>query len=131
MPRIAAGVALAQAGAHAMLDLSDGLGGDAGHLAAASAVCLEIDLGLLPIHPAVPDAAMPTGLAPAHFAALGGEDYELLVALPARFSDKEAASFTREIGLALTRVGEVRQGIGAHFVLAGKPIPLRGYDHFA
>ena len=53
MPRLRAGAWLAQQGATAMLDISDGLAGDAEHLAAASGVALEIDLARLPIHPSV------------------------------------------------------------------------------
>jgi thiamine-monophosphate kinase len=130
-PRIRAGVALARAGAHAMIDLSDGLGGDAAHLAAASDVRLDIDLGLLPLGPGVTEAARADGLEAAHFAALGGEDYELLAAMPAAFAAGDAARVARETGLGLTRIGTVSPGTAAWFTLDGKAIALQGYNHFA
>ncbi len=130
-PRIASGQALARAGAHAMLDVSDGLGGDAAHLAAASGVAVEIDLALLPVAPAASVAAVREGVSPVVFAAQGGEDYELLVAMPAEFDGQAAARVMRETGVPLTRIGTARLGAGARFLLGGQPVTLSGHDHFA
>jgi len=130
-PRIVAGRWLAAHGAHAMIDLSDGLGGDAGHLAAASGVGLKLALDRLPV---APDAVAEAGrldLPAQQFAAEGGEDYELLITLPPEFGAADAMEFQRECGIALTQVGEVEQGSGVHAVLAGRPVMLSGFDHFA
>jgi thiamine-monophosphate kinase len=129
-PRLALGQALAAAGTHAMLDLSDGLGGDCRHLAAASGCALDIQLDLLPLHPDVAAAAEVERLAPAQFAALGGEDYELLAALPPEFGEENAARISGETGVPLTRIGTVHQGSGVSFHLAGMEVALRGFDHF-
>ena len=127
VPRIEAARWLADHGATAMMDLSDGLGGDAGHLAAASQVGIEIELANLPLHPAVLDAAHRRNEAPELFAANAGEDYELLVALPLEF-DREA-DFHLDTGLLLTRVGTVTDGQGVRATLGGIARSIRGFEH--
>jgi thiamine-monophosphate kinase len=131
MPRIQSGVHLALLGATAMLDISDGLGGDAGHLAAASTCELQIDLSLLPIHPDVPAAARVAGVSAAAFAGQGGEDFELLAAMPATFSSEQAAHLAQDTGVPLTRIGTVHAGSGVRFLHAGTKVRLDGFDHFA
>ena len=130
-PRLHAGRWLAQHGAHAMLDLSDGLGADAAHLAAASGVALAIDLGRVPVAAPAAVAAARAGVSPEQYAAESGEEYELLVALPEAFGADDGQAFASVVGLPLTRVGDVRAGAGIHATLDGAPIALTGYDHFA
>jgi thiamine-monophosphate kinase len=130
-PRIAAAVRLAELGAHAALDLSDGLGGDARHLAAASGVALEIELERVPVAAPAFAEAQRSGVEAPRFAAEGGEDYELLVALPRQFGERDAPELTHACGVALTIVGSVRAGAEVRFALHGREVALGGYDHFA
>lgn len=128
--RIAEGQWLANEGAHAMMDLSDGLAGDAHHLANASGVALELALDHLPVADGVAAEAERLGRPAAELAAEGGEDYELLVALPPGFGAGEAERFRASCGLPLTRVGTACEGRGVTMRLGGRAVALTGYDHF-
>jgi thiamine-monophosphate kinase len=123
-PRLAEGRALAAAGVHAMLDLSDGLALDARRLAEASGVVLEIDTGALPVTPATAEVASALGISAAELAATGGEDYELLFCAPeAARAAAEAAGAVSWIGLATAGVPGVKW--------RGEPSAARwrGFEH--
>jgi thiamine-monophosphate kinase len=130
VPRIAAGQWLAAHGAHAMIDLSDGLAGDIRHVAAASCVAITCNLNLLPLDDGVEIVAHESGERALLLAAQGGEDYELLVIMPRTFPAEDATVFQSVTGLPLTRIGEVSTGEGVHLVLDGQAVNLTGFDHF-
>jgi thiamine-monophosphate kinase len=126
-PRLAAGRALAAGGARAMIDVSDGLGADARHLAEAGGVGLRIEAATLPIAAGVAEVAAAAGREPLALAISGGEDYELLAALPAEGLDLEALGAAS--GVELTRIGEVVAGEGVEIRLpGGRTLAPSGFD---
>ena len=132
-PRVALGIAL-RGVASAMLDVSDGLSGDLGLLAAASRVRAVVELARLPRIGAL-DAMLRGDARERALEMLlgGGDDYELAFAAPAAMRSRvEAAG--RGAGVAVTRVGEVVAGEGV-VVLDEGGAPLgtlpRAFDHFA
>jgi thiamine-monophosphate kinase len=122
LPRIAAGRALS-ASATAMMDLSDGLASDIFHLAAASNCGAVIELDALPVSAAAIAFANGAGKDPALFAAEGGEDYELLVALPPELGPPI-------LNVKLTRIGRLVAGDGVQFLSGSTPVFPKGFQHF-
>jgi len=117
-PRLRAGRALAASGATAMVDLSDGLGADAGHLAEASEVGLRIEAEVIPLAPRARQLSEAEGSSP-WWLLSAGEDYELLASIPPERLEQAIDSVRDAEGIALTPIGEVLAGSGVEIRLPG------------
>ena len=105
-PPYAQGALAAQAGATSMIDVSDGLLADAGHLAADSGVAVDVRTAAL----LVPEPLLAVGAAlgadPMRFVLTGGDDHALLATFPAAAAVPEGWSVVGEV-LADGEAGEV------------------------
>lgn len=130
VPRVAEGQWLARwPELHALIDISDGLDQDAGHLAAESELGVDIDPAALPLSDALEKYATEHALDPYYFVLHGGDAYELAMAMDSEAFDALASEFGQDFDLALTAVGTFSAEFeGLH--IDGAPVASAGYDHF-
>ena len=129
-PRVTLGPALCGI-AHAMIDVSDGLVADLGHICETSGCAARVELGRLPLSASARAAvALEPGLA-ARLAA-GGDDYELLFTAPPA-ADARIAELAASCGLRISPIGRIEPGSGVRLVdSTGRQIAVEagGYRHF-
>jgi thiamine-monophosphate kinase len=129
-PRVDLGCRLAGI-AHAMIDISDGLIADLGHICETSRVAAVVELASLPLSPPARiivdgEPSVRTTLA------AGGDDYELLFTASAGLT-RAIDGLSSVLGVPITRIGRIEPGEGVRLVDAeGRTIPVgeSGYRHF-
>jgi len=132
--RVGEGQTLAQLGATAMMDLSDGLALDLSRLCSESVAGARVDLSSVPVAPELRRLAAALEVDPLELALSGGEDYELLAALAPQSVAEASDRLGERFGVPLSDIGEVTDGRGIVAVDAAggeRPLEAKGWDHFA
>ncbi len=130
-PRLEEGIVLNRNYAlHAMIDISDGLAADLGHILDESGVGAELNLSAIPVSDDARRAAERSGRPAVQHALTDGEDFELLFALDEREAQRllEKPPFRTRIG----RIGRIVQGKGLRLIGSdGREVTmdLGGYEH--
>ena len=132
LPRLRTGRAVGRQGlATAAIDLSDGLADAVRQMARASAVGAVVSAAAIPVDAAVLEVAGALGADPVDLAVLGGEDYELLFAVPPRRRRAFLAAVARAGEVSARKIGELTKGPEVLLERDGGLRPLvEGYSHF-
>jgi thiamine-monophosphate kinase len=135
-PQLSAAPVLAQAGASSMIDVSDGLAADLGHVARNSGVTIRIRTGEIPVMAGVSEVANAIGDDPVSFAISGGEDYVLALTIPQERFERADTALIEATGFELLAIGAVEPAGGGGGVVilenedGSRSDAPSGHDHF-
>lgn len=133
-PRTREGQWLSEAGGvTSMIDLSDGLATDLGHLCEESGVGARVELARIPVGASVRAVARALGRDAIHWATGGGEDYELLLTCAPGAFDRLAGGLARATGTTLTAIGEMMPAAERirYLDACGESVSVGpGFEHF-
>jgi thiamine-monophosphate kinase len=131
-PRLRIGTLLGRnRAASACMDLSDGLADAVRQVAEASGVGAMIDAAAVPVDPAAASWFASHGRDPILSAVSGGDDYELLFAVPRKTGGRLRAVQQQARGVPIVRIGEITRERDVVLVRDGGRVPLpEGYSHF-
>ncbi|NUM56005.1 MAG: thiamine-phosphate kinase [Candidatus Hydrogenedentes bacterium] len=129
-PRISEGQWLCRrTGVHAMIDVSDGLVQDLGHIASFSYLGINLMSETFPVPAVLSRYAWENQCKPDAFVLHGGEDYELAFTVAAAEANAVLDAFHHEFRVETTTIGVVTdKWLGVR--IDGEPIEAAGYDHF-
>jgi len=131
-PQVGLGLVLGQSGlVHALQDISDGLATDLAHICAESGVGAVVEAEAIPVSPLLMEAAGVCGHSPLAWALSGGEDYQLLLTVPADKARDLSELLREKTGRELFSVGRIVAGRGVILDEAGqkRDISFQGYEH--
>ncbi len=132
-PRVREGIALAEAGIpSAMIDISDGLLADLGHILDSSGTGARLELEKIPLSSFFREKCSPLSGKSYSLALSGGEDYELLFTAPPT-AKSVIDSIPALSGVSVTAIGEITSDGGLTVLSGGSPyeISRRGFNHFS
>uniref|UniRef100_A0A7V4WLS5 Thiamine-monophosphate kinase n=1 Tax=Candidatus Caldatribacterium saccharofermentans TaxID=1454753 RepID=A0A7V4WLS5_9BACT len=117
----------------ALIDVSDGLLQDLGHILEESHVGAILYEDALPVSPLLAQFCEKEGCDPQEFVLRGGEDFELLFTVPPHRGEEIQEEIPRRFGLPVHRVGEIVEGAGVYLRKKDTLVPLapQGFNHFS
>ncbi|MGQ1889720.1 thiamine-phosphate kinase [Thermophagus sp. OGC60D27] len=123
-------------GIRAMMDISDGLASDLGHILKASGCEATVDLTKIPISDSLKKVSTQQKWNVVEIAVSAGEDYRLLLTIDHKYYDKVAESYNKEFSLPLTPIGSItgKNSSGKiEWTKNGKPTSFSGmgFNHFS